>query len=429
MAKKIVEKVSDSTQVSFKDLERQPTAEELCSLRWIKTPCSYASLGSTFTLLQQDIMLQVCARLQRYINQYYDQMRYKEKTYPKSPFLSEEQKDEALHIQLDMSDLVSSRSNYKEMLQEYADGKVPVAEQISALKMYVRKDNVVDLYPVFDKISLPKKVWKMQDGTEKWAYSGIIDLRINHFIADYAFDLSKGYIPHMARVAKTSKRRVTPRVYLWLMENKDRPKKRKGLDDPLSVTLEDLKDFLGCYEINPETNEKVYQYPRYSRFKKDVLDKAKADLIEQAKRNEIDITFDYKEHYLNGGKRGNPDYITFEVFYTPLGRLHKAGKFTEGELFDAKAFDVAKNVRSASSKIETKVGEGADKWKAFCNLIIGDAEKSLISRLSFVGMKNDRFCVECSDEDFEMIRKLGIEDKAKEFFGCKGSFAPVFYRG
>ena len=77
MAEKIIEKVFDSTQVSFKDLERQPTAEELCSLRWIKTPCSYASLGSTFTLLQQDIMLQVSARLQRCINQYYDQMRYK----------------------------------------------------------------------------------------------------------------------------------------------------------------------------------------------------------------------------------------------------------------------------------------------------------------------------------------------------------------
>jgi hypothetical protein len=91
--------------------------------------------------------------------------------------------------------------------------------------------------------------------------------------------------------------------------------------------------------------------------------------------------------------------------------------------------DLFANVLPVSSKIETKVGEGADKWKAFCKLIIGDAEKSLISRLSFVGMKNDRFCVECSDEDFDMIRKLGIEDKAKEFFGCVGSFAPVFYRG
>lgn len=91
--------------------------------------------------------------------------------------------------------------------------------------------------------------------------------------------------------------------------------------------------------------------------------------------------------------------------------------------------DLFANVHPASSKIETKVGEGTDNWKAFCKLVIGDAEKSLISRISFVGMKNGRFCVECSDDDFEMIRKLGIEDKAKEFFDCKGSFAPVFYRG
>ena len=149
----------------------------------------------------------------------------------------------------------------------------------------------------------------------------------------------------------------------------------------------------------------------------------------QAKKNDIDITFDYTEHYSKGKKRGNPDYITFEVFYTPLGKLHKAGKYSEGELFDAKAFDVAKNVQPASSKIKTEVGEGTDKWKAFCKLIIGDAEKSLVSRISFVGMKNERFCVECSDEDFDMLRKLGIEEKAKEFFDCKGSFAPVFYRG
>lgn len=91
--------------------------------------------------------------------------------------------------------------------------------------------------------------------------------------------------------------------------------------------------------------------------------------------------------------------------------------------------DLFANVQPASTKIKTEVGEGSDKWKAFCKLVIGDAEKSLISRISFVGMKNERFCVECSDDDFDMIRKLGIEDKAKEFFDCKGSFAPVFYRG
>ena len=70
----------NENQVTFRDLENQPTEQQLCNLRWIKTPCSYASLGSTFSLLQQDIMLQVSAKLQEYINQYYDQMRYKEKT-------------------------------------------------------------------------------------------------------------------------------------------------------------------------------------------------------------------------------------------------------------------------------------------------------------------------------------------------------------
>ena len=418
----------NENQVTFRDLENQPTEQQLCNLRWIKTPCSYASLGSTFSLLQQDIMLQVSAKLQEYINEYYDQMRYKEKTYPKSPFLSEEQKREALHIRIDMSELVDNHSNYKEMFQEFADGKVPIVEEIGALRVFVKKDKISDFYPVFDRISLPKKTWVSKDGTIKDVYSGVVELYINHFVADYAFDLSKGYVPHMARVAKTSKRRVTPRVYLWLMENKDRPRKR-GQSDPLSVTVEKLKDFLGCYEIDPETKEKVYQYAKYSKFKKDVLDKAKADLVAQAKKNDIDITFDYTEHYPKGRKRGNPDYITFEVFYTPLGKLHKAGKYSEGELFDAKAFDVAKNVLPSSTKIKTEVGAGSDKWKAFCKLVIGDAEKSLISRISFIGMKNGRFCVECSDDDFEMIRKLGIEEKAKEFFDCKGSFAPVFYRG
>lgn len=422
------DKRKNENQVTFRDLKSQPTEQQLCNLRWIKTPCSYASLGSTFSLLQQDIMLQVSAKLQEYINQYYDQMRYKEKTYPKSPFLSEQQKMEALHIRIDMSDLVDSHNNYKVMFQEYADGKVPIVEEIGALRVFVKKDKLSDFYPVFDRISLPKKTWVCKDGTIKEVYSGVVELYINHFVADYAFDLSKGYIPHMARVAKTSKRRVTPRVYLWLMENKDRPKKR-GQRDPLSITVEKLKDFLGCYDIDPETKEKVYQYAKYSKFKKDVLDKAKADLVAQAKKNEIDITFDYTEHYSKGKTRGNPDYITFEVFYTPLGRLHKAGKYSEGELFDAKAYDVTSNAKTGFSKIKTKMGEGRDQWQAFCKLVTGDAEKSLLSRISFVGMKNERFCVECSDEDFDMIRNLGIEKTAREFFNCVGSFAPVFYRG
>lgn len=424
--KKDKDKMNDN-QVTFDDLVQQPTEQQLCNLRWIKTPRAYASLGSTFSLLQQDIMLLVSSRLQSCINQYYDQMRYKEKTYPKSPFASEEQKQEALHIQIDMSELVDSHTNYKEMFREYGDGKVPVVEEISALKVLARKDKIYDYYPVFDRISLPRKVWRSPDGTEKMVFTGVVELYISHWVADYAFDLSKGYVPHMARVAKTSKRRVTPRVYLWLMENKDKPKKN-GKDNPLSVTVEELKDFLGCYDIDPVTKEKVYQYPKYSRFKKDILDKAKADLVAQAKRNDIDITFDYTEHYPGNKTRGNPDYITFTVFYTPLGRLHKAGKYREGDLFDATEH-VQQSSSKADSKIKVSVGKGMEQWQSFLSLVKDDNQKSLVSRLQFVGMKNNRFCIECSDDDFDMLKPLGLERIAQEYFGCVGSFAPVFYRG
>ncbi len=80
-------------------------------------------------------------------------------------------------------------------------------------------------------------------------------------------------------------------------------------------------------------------------------------------------------------------------------------------------------------KIQTEVGQGADKWQEFARLVIDDAQKSLLARLSFVGMKNERFCIQCSDEDFAQLRTSGLERVAQGYFGCVGSFAPVFYRG
>ena len=85
--------------------------------------------------------------------------------------------------------------------------------------------------------------------------------------------------------------------------------------------------------------------------------------------------------------------------------------------------------KAASKKPQVKIGVGQDKWNEFTALVVGASEKSLISRIRFVGMKNDRFCVECTDEDFNLL--LGAKEVqriAREFFGCPKSMAPVFYR-
>ena len=164
-------------------------------------------------------------------------------------------------------------------------------------------------------------------------------------------------------------------------------------------------------------------YPKFSQFKKNVLDTSIADINRLKEAGLLDICVSVEPIYNGKRKVGNPAFLKFRIYDSIAEMKGKTQVQVQTDLFGNPI------VQPASTKIKTEVGEGIDKWKAFCNLVIGDAEKSLISRISFVGMKNGRFCVECSDDDFEMIRKLGIEDKAKEFFDCKGSFAPVFYRG
>ena len=80
-------------------------------------------------------------------------------------------------------------------------------------------------------------------------------------------------------------------------------------------------------------------------------------------------------------------------------------------------------------KIETKIGEGVNIWDSFVLLVTDNSQKSLLSRLKFVGLKNGRFCIACSDDDFNSIEKSGLEKVARKFFDCEKSFAPVFYRG
>ena len=44
-------------------------------------------------------------------------------------------------------------------------------------------------------------------------------------------------------------------------------------------------------------------------------------------------------------------------------------------------------------------------------------------------MKNQRFCVRATEEDFDLLKKLGVEKVAQQYFNCVGSYSPTFYAG
>lgn len=421
-------------------------------LAWINTPFSLTKLDKQYSLFQQNVLMITSTYLQKFVDEYFLEKR--QLGDARSDFLFEQGVDHAVMnippIKIDIHDFVTCENmSYQKLRAEL---------KTSILDMTVKStlpDGSDEFAHIFSRMSIPssKNGYTTKDGKKVNRILGYIMLEIDPKLSKRVFDMGQGYIHHISMIAKFAKNVNTPRVYIYLL-------RQIGLNHSMDISVPflELKSYLGLVEIDSVKKEilkndfgepVMNKYPKFSQFKKQVLDVVRKDLQRMEKLSQTDIVFDELKDedfiYQSGRRKGDPDFIRFHVRRTEVGEVHfskdknmdiaatlnerykqsnvwKTGKLIEGDIF-------AHVHQPTESKIATEVGEGADKWKAFCNLIIGDAEKSLISRLSFVGMKNDRFCVECSDEDFDMIRKLGIEEKAKEFFGCKGSFAPVFYRG
>ena len=421
-------------------------------LAWINTPFSLTKLDKQYSLFQQNVLMITSTYLQKFVDEYFLEKR--QLGDARSDFLFEQGVDHAVMnippIKIDIHDFVTCENmSYQKLRAEL---------KTSILDMTVKStlpDGSDEFAHIFSRMSIPssKNGYTTKDGKKVNRILGYIMLEIDPKLSKRVFDMGQGYIHHISMIAKFAKNVNTPRVYIYLL-------RQIGLNRSMDISVPflELKSYLGLVEIDSvkkeilknEFGEPVMnKYPKFSQFKKQVLDVVRKDLQRMEKLSQTDIVFDELKDedfiYQSGRRKGDPDFIRFHVRRTEVGEVHfskdknmdiaatlnerykqsnvrKTGKLIEGDIF-------AHVHQPTESKIATEVGAGADKWKAFCNLVIGDAEKSLISRLSFVGMKNDRFCVECSDEDFDMIRKLGIEEKAKEFFGCKGSFAPAFYRG
>ena len=65
------------------------------------------------------------------------------------------------------------------------------------------------------------------------------------------------------------------------------------------------------------------KYPKFSQFRKQVLDVVREDLNRMASRSETDIVFDeFSEEdfiYRNGKHKGDPEYVIFHIKRTDVG--------------------------------------------------------------------------------------------------------------
>ena len=423
-------------------------------LAWINTPFSLTKLDKQYTLFQQNVLITTSRHLQKFVDDYFLEKR--QLGDARSDFLFEQGVDHAVMnvppIKVDIRDFATSEQmSYQKLRKEL---------KTAILDMSVRttlQDGSEDIAHIFSKMHIPvsKNGYTTKDGKKVPRMLGYIVLDIDPKLSKKVFDMGQGYIHHLSMIAKFAKNVNTPRVYIYLL-------RQIGLNRSLDISVPflELKSYLGLVELEGDSLEilkdefgepVMNKYPKFSQFRKQVLDVVQKDLLRMEKLSQTDIVFEKladEDFIYNSGKRkGNPDFIRFHVRRTIVGENHlskdknsdvactlnerykqkaasssKGGNLVEGDIF-------AHVCQTPEQKIVTEKGEGIQQWKSFLSLVVDKNQKSLVSRLSFVGMKNNRFCVKGSDNDFEALKSSGLERLAQEYFGCVGSFAPVFYRG
>lgn len=298
--------------------------ENAVATRWINTPFVYTTKFAGLSLLQQDVLVRVSDQIQEYVTKYFSENRHLGKEIPRPLFTKSELEEGLKPLKINLAELADYATHYnrieslvREALAIQVRGPY-VDEETGQTKMVWFNVFTEAETGVTDKGDLGF-VYTNKEGEEKASpkRTGYIEFNINPKIAKYAFDMSKGYINHPNSIARIAEVDYTPTFYSLL---KNRALQKNGIV-PVSLTVTEIKDALHVYTVDEKTSAKVYQYPKYSQFKKGVLMRIQADLDKLAKEDRIDVSFTFNEVRKPGKTTGDPLYIVFTLYKTMLGVL------------------------------------------------------------------------------------------------------------
>ena len=306
----------------LKNVTLQQMRELVAQESWVKTPYRYTELGAGLSLIQQQALLMVSGHLQSYIKDFYNLHLDKSKKRPKALFSEHVLKNGIPPFKIWLADLGVQSSNYNAARE--------AIEQINLKVEHPELDKDGNptgrtlLTNVFSQFGFEEtgKYYRFGEEDEEGKKKAVemknpyIDVKINPDVAEWAFDMSQGYVNHLKMIASYSSKRPTPRLYLMLMN-----RTKKG-EKEVTILLTELKEYLGIVPYKDEkTGETVTPYPKFANFKQKVLEAVKADLDRMAAQEppKTDITFTYELCYPGTRKKGDPEAIKFHVERTVLG--------------------------------------------------------------------------------------------------------------
>ena len=311
--------------------------------KWINTPFAFTRLSKNLTLLQQAVLVKVSEQLQPFIQEFFGSDLARSRKIPKSLFSEAAKNSGVTQIYIPFAELGIPENNYYAARQAVAD---VLKVTIECPKKKADGTWGMAMYNVFASGDTAI----MNSGVVFSLNPQVIDPERKTYVMDYVFNMAEGYVSHPDNIALIGEVARMPMMYYILRDASGNNWKEREI----SLTVRKIKTYLGMIEVG---DGEVFKeaYPKFSQFKKNVLDTSIADINRLKEAGLLDICVSVEPIYNGKRKVGNPAFLKFRI-YDSIAEM-------QGTPSDQVQTDLFGNpiVHPASSKIETKVGEGTDK--------------------------------------------------------------------
>ncbi len=270
--------------------------------KWINTPFAFTKFSKNLSLLQQEILLKVSERLQPFIEEFFgNEELYRNHKKPKALFSEAAKNSGIMNFDISYAELGVAINNFfaaKEAARKVLDLKVSAPGVGEDGKVTIRDYNIFSF-------------------SEMSASNDRVVFSLNTDMVDYVFDMTEKYVSHPDNIAYIGTVDRMPMIYYLLRracENKWKPE--------VKLTVAQIKDYLGMVEYADGQLVKE-AYPKFSQFKKKVLDTSINDINRLKKEGLLDVCITYTPCYKGARKVGNPFYIKFNIYQT-IEEMQKA---------------------------------------------------------------------------------------------------------
>ena len=351
--------------------------------KWINTPFAFTRLSRNLSLLQQAVLVKVSEQLQPFIKEFFGSDLAKSKKVPKALFSEAVKNSGVTQIYISYAELGVPENNFfavKQAMKEVLDVKVegPKKNEDGSMGMH--------MYNVF----LSGETSIKNTGVVFGLNPQVIDPDKHLYVLDYAFNMTEGYVSHPDNIALIGEVARMPMIYYILRDASGNNWK----DRSIRLTVSKIKKYLGMLEFSGAELVKE-AYPKFSQFKKNVLDNSIADINRLKQLGQIDVCISYEPIYNGKRKVGNPAYIEFTIYDTIRQMQQALAK--------------KQQTQQSASLFDEEVKPGEKEWQQLVEMLHGDISAEL-QKLVFLSYDGNKILVKATSEQRQRIENYMTDD-------------------